>query len=448
MHRLRVAVVGGGIGGITAARTLTEKGHDVVVFEKEDRLGGKCWSLRFNGQSYEMGACSVSPEFRTVLRYARTLGARVKRRFPFHVMRPDGTWQSFRKEYWPLEKTPTILAQMARYVYHAARFDLLYSRPATYVNLPDEYQQDFMSFCKANGMEDIAPWMELPITSFGYGDLRSIRTWYVLDYMNVINFMGFATLLMMLGQSPVHKFHQGFGEMVQRMALGLNVRIGRPVTRIERTGHEVRITVQGAEEPEVFDKVVIALPLPDIAECLDTTPDEREILDQVQSNRYLIVAAVLEGMPHDNYLLRFNANQENFGHVALIERNLHGEAADLSVCYIPIIDLERSTEEVLADLSVDLQKLGIRIKRIVTTKEWNYFSHFTNGKVYERLQAMQGDNDTYFVGGLTKFELAERVAREAEANMDRYFEGQRPREMFTTLKNVLWFYLRSVGPYA
>ncbi len=38
--RKRVAVVGGGPGGITAAMVLCERGHDVTLYEKTDRLGG------------------------------------------------------------------------------------------------------------------------------------------------------------------------------------------------------------------------------------------------------------------------------------------------------------------------------------------------------------------------------------------------------------------------
>lgn len=36
----KVAVIGGGVAGTEAARTLVEKGHDVVLFEKSGRLGG------------------------------------------------------------------------------------------------------------------------------------------------------------------------------------------------------------------------------------------------------------------------------------------------------------------------------------------------------------------------------------------------------------------------
>jgi glutamate synthase (NADPH/NADH) small chain len=40
----RVAVIGGGISGMTAAFDLDKKGYQVVMYEKSDRLGGKIWN--------------------------------------------------------------------------------------------------------------------------------------------------------------------------------------------------------------------------------------------------------------------------------------------------------------------------------------------------------------------------------------------------------------------
>ncbi len=38
---MKIAIIGGGIGGITAALYLTADGHDVTIYERSDRLGGR-----------------------------------------------------------------------------------------------------------------------------------------------------------------------------------------------------------------------------------------------------------------------------------------------------------------------------------------------------------------------------------------------------------------------
>ncbi len=51
----RVGVVGGGLGGLAAACTLAARGHQVVLFEKNDWLGGKAAVLEEDGFRFDMG---------------------------------------------------------------------------------------------------------------------------------------------------------------------------------------------------------------------------------------------------------------------------------------------------------------------------------------------------------------------------------------------------------
>lgn len=51
-HSARIAVIGGGISGLSVSRMLTEKGYSVVVYEKESSPGGLVRCERVNGILY------------------------------------------------------------------------------------------------------------------------------------------------------------------------------------------------------------------------------------------------------------------------------------------------------------------------------------------------------------------------------------------------------------
>jgi renalase len=58
---VRVAVVGAGVAGLAAARTLADAGHECVVFEASDRVGGRVRTDRVGGYVFDSGATSVAP---------------------------------------------------------------------------------------------------------------------------------------------------------------------------------------------------------------------------------------------------------------------------------------------------------------------------------------------------------------------------------------------------
>lgn len=58
---MRVGIVGAGIAGLAAARTLTASGIETVVFERSRGYGGRCATRRVSGYVFDSGATIVSP---------------------------------------------------------------------------------------------------------------------------------------------------------------------------------------------------------------------------------------------------------------------------------------------------------------------------------------------------------------------------------------------------
>jgi len=59
--RVRVGIVGAGVCGLAAARTLYRCGHEVVVFEKSIAVGGRVASRREGKFLWDSGATSIAP---------------------------------------------------------------------------------------------------------------------------------------------------------------------------------------------------------------------------------------------------------------------------------------------------------------------------------------------------------------------------------------------------
>ncbi len=51
----RVVVIGAGPGGLTAAHELTELGHEAIIFEKDDQVGGIARTVSYRGYRFDIG---------------------------------------------------------------------------------------------------------------------------------------------------------------------------------------------------------------------------------------------------------------------------------------------------------------------------------------------------------------------------------------------------------
>jgi diapolycopene oxygenase len=90
--RKRVAVVGAGLGGVSAAISLTQEGYAVTLFDKNLQIGGKLNELKSEGYTFDLG-----PSILTLPHIFRRLfersGKRMEDYFSIRTLRPH--WRNF-----------------------------------------------------------------------------------------------------------------------------------------------------------------------------------------------------------------------------------------------------------------------------------------------------------------------------------------------------------------
>lgn len=58
---MKVGIVGAGISGLAAARTLRAAGNEVIIFEKNDHVGGRVTTKKIGDYVFDPGASSITP---------------------------------------------------------------------------------------------------------------------------------------------------------------------------------------------------------------------------------------------------------------------------------------------------------------------------------------------------------------------------------------------------
>jgi monoamine oxidase len=110
--RVDVAIVGGGLSGLSAARRLRAGGRTVTVLEARERVGGKMRTDTFGGHHADLGAHWIGPTQDRVAALARELGVRTE---PQHlegraVLVSGGRRRTFRGSLPPL--SPLSIAEL------------------------------------------------------------------------------------------------------------------------------------------------------------------------------------------------------------------------------------------------------------------------------------------------------------------------------------------------
>jgi len=249
---MTTAIVGAGIAGLAAAREITQAGGEAVVFEADDRVGGRIQTIRHDGFQFDVGAFIYLGSYRESTEMMRAVGLESQMaKVPANGAMPrDG-----RLHELDLSK-PVRAVGGTRYLSTANKLKLT----KLLVQLARHWKD--LNYEDAAGVAQI--------------DTDTVESWCrrelnqdLLDYVAAVvvrgpwlsdpSYASYGQLLWTLKNFFVPYFYgldDGMDALPRAMARQLDVRLGTPVRNVADTGDGVEIATDAGTE--TFDNAVIS----------------------------------------------------------------------------------------------------------------------------------------------------------------------------------------------
>jgi hypothetical protein len=447
----RICIVGAGPGGLSVGYYLQKAGYKhVTILEKQPEVGGLCNTITFEQKSFDLGANYLTPAYKKTLAIAKEVGAKLYTETKADCYDPE------ENKYRTILQQVTRNGSFFRFAWQAIRY--FFERKKAQKHMPiagfagvsqhPELSCTFKEWLVDKRLTALEPLFEIPITLMGYGRLDEIPTPYALTYMSIPTFWNMLVFGAGLPTRWPKRFIHGFQRFWEKVSWDLTVIKSANIKKIER-GDKVKIHFEVPEhnmnegdlrnEEMEFEYLIIAVPLTyDIVSKLFTdkinegkkcllTEQESHLFGKVVTNPYCMTTFILKDLSLRRRLINVLPVQP-IGYPYVVTQQFPGN---------PLVSFySRTTENDVPDREGILEevenliiKLGGDVCKadLYTHDRWTYFPHVPILEIkegfYDELEAMQGKNKTFFVGGLMAFELIEPILNYSENLVKEHFTG-------------------------
>jgi predicted NAD/FAD-binding protein len=426
----RICIVGAGAAGLSAAYFLKARGYtNVTILEAAGRVGGKCRTVDFQGRSFDIGANYVTAAYAVVRRLARELGAAMYTESGTITasVAVDGaaTFNTPLAAIIRDRKFAAFAWAALRYFCIRALLRKIIDRPGfAKISRHPQLCVSFRDWLDNNKLSALAPMFEIPITIMGYGYLDEIPAPYALKYLSPATFRNLLAVGLGLPTRWPRRFVAGFQRLWEAVAERLDVRLGTDVAAIDRDG-PVRVHCSNMGVME-FDCLILACPLN--VELLERfirlSLEERDLFGRIVVNRYVVTSYAIPNLQLPRRIVGMTPVPDMGRPWAMTKQYADNDFVQF---YTRLHNVGEDCKESVIDAIRRLVvSLGAALpENYVTYDEWAYFPHVSvndfRGGFYERLEALQGQQNTFYCGGLAAFELVETVAQYSRHVVESYF---------------------------
>ncbi|MGP4055383.1 flavin monoamine oxidase family protein [Mycobacterium sp. 4D054] len=257
-----VVVVGAGFAGLAAARELAHLGHEVVIVEGRDRVGGRAYTGSIAGVPVDLGATFVGPTQDAVLALATELGCD---RVPTYgrgknLIRWRGSVRSYRS---------TIPRLSIIELLDVSRIQWRFERVCRKVSVEAPWTSTVADALDAVSLDE---WLRSQRAGASTRDLMAIMarvTWGAepdaVSMLHAVRYVkaagGLNRMLDVEGGAQQERFPAGAQQIAEQMAdeLGERVALGSPARRIVRHA-DLTLTVSTERADHTCAAVVVAIP--------------------------------------------------------------------------------------------------------------------------------------------------------------------------------------------
>ncbi len=461
-NQKRAVIVGCGISGASAAEELIKLGYQVIILEKNHRVGGKLKSVG----NQDMGAMVLTSNYPAIDTIAKknisvdevlpgddsvnfvvfgtnnpTLAEKVK-----YAVKLAWQYGKFALEVWRYNSTSQSLQSHA----------------------PKDHALDFDSYAKKNNMQELANFMKIWVPGMGYG---ALSTNYVF---RVINYMGYGTIpSLCLGKTlfgkSLYSVHGGFQTIVEKMVSGMDVRTGVKIEKIRRLENKVIVTYSSKDSAYTNDKtevddndaigddfdadghsgeesvfeieadLLVLTMSPKYWENLgmELTHLEKECIDKLEYVRYPVAICDIQGYPPTQLFVPEALESDGLGHIGFISTKDKTPREDGSRRVIVYMNLAPGQDDFSLNedckgrqvLLSDLKKLGYGNDqvRIIQTKDWKDYNPTLPYALGIELEKKQGESRTLYLGSYSplSFETVAAAEKYARDTIKRVLTGEK-----------------------
>lgn len=439
----KIAIIGAGPAGMSAAWFLKQNGYtDVHVFEKIERVGGKCLTFEYDGRKYDMAAHEMLAGYGDVMDIAKALGV------PWTGYQNVLVYDRGDRKYMDMLQATqsggygklSVVWASLRYTWKLLTRYRHFSKPGTgFANVPPELLQPLSSWLKQQRLEALTETILFVMKVQGFGRLDQIPAAYFVKFQGFGNWISNVLHVAGLVQSWPRVFKYGFQSLWNAVAEEVDVSLNTRITAVRRHsdagGNVVKVHIEfdGDREAEVFDQVILSCPLdvPTLTEIgLNMAPQESDLFSKVRYVEFVTTACLVEGIPAGVVGTIPLPEMLNYtGYIKIYDDS------DMTIFFNLAPSDSYSKDEIIERIRAQVGALPeqngapVKFNGVDAQHGWHYFPHVSltdfSGGFYDQLESLQGFEQTFYSGSLLGFETVGNTVAYSRYLVDRYFPPMR-----------------------